>query len=79
MLQKYEINLTAPKKGLCFSHFGNNSNVTVMRQLLRLRQTQMAVVSVFARQLCNYPTRSTCGICLVVTDLPRSASSASNE
>ena len=30
---------TVPKlvKELCFSHIGNNSNMTVMKQLLRLR------------------------------------------
>ena len=37
------------------------------------------VVGVFARQQCNSPARSTGGIFLVVTDLPRGATSASSK
>ena len=36
ILSKDEINLTAPKKGILLIHFGNDSNATVMRQLLHL-------------------------------------------
>ena len=42
---------TAPKlvKELCFSHIGNNSNDTVMKQLLRLGPNTNGVLWAFLR------------------------------
>ena len=82
MRQKDEIILTATKNNKKQRDFASSilvTTATVMRQLLRLRRTQIA----FCERVCETAVRLPCpfyyGICLVITDLPRSTSSASSE